>query len=267
MSNLHSDRLPRELGEGVFWLGACETFPFRGELIHSGDSLFLIKGSKATMIVETGMPNDHRIIMDQLDSMLVNAPEVRHIFLTHQETPHAGNVGRLLGRFPNATAHGNVKDYHLIFPEYTERFITMEPNDEIDLGGTSFRAVEPVIRDLNTTLWGFDTRSRTLFAADGFAYAHQHDADQCGQFAEQVTELDIPEMTGLFTDQSLTWARYVDMSVYVRQLDSLIKALDVAAVAPTHGLPARNVHAIMPRIREGLMAAGGVGERFQGQAI
>ena len=50
----------------------------------------------------------------------------------------------------------------------------------IDLGDRQFMAVEPVIRDLRTTLWGFDTGERVLFPGDGFAYSHYHWDDHCG---------------------------------------------------------------------------------------
>jgi flavorubredoxin len=266
MTTETSPRLPRELAPGVFWLGACEHFPFKGEIIHSGDSQFLIVGDEASLLVEAGLPNDHRVILEQLDSLLEGKPELRTIWPTHQETPHAGGIGRLLSRYPNATVRGNVQDYHLFFPEFAARFTPMEPGEEIDLGGTRFVALRPVIRDLITTQWGFDTRSRTIFTGDGFAYAHHHAADQCGRLAEEVSELDIPDMTGLFTDQSLTWARYTEMEPYAERLSRLIDELDVQVVAPTHGLPAADVPAIMPRILAGLTAAGGVGERYQGRS-
>ena len=259
-----TDRLPRELTEGVFWLGSCELFPFRGSVIHSGNSAFLIKGESESLLVEAGLPNDHRSMFEQLKELLEDAPPLRHIYLTHQETAHAGGVGILLKLFPEATARGNVKDYHFFFPELADRFETLECGDSIDLGGTEFLAVEPVIRDLVTTQWGFDTRSGTLFAGDGFAYAHQHASDQCGHLAEEVVELDIPDMTGLFTDQSLAWARYHDMEPHVQRLERLVEALDAQAIAPTHGLPSNDVAAIMPRIIAGLRLSGGVGERYQG---
>jgi len=260
-----TDRLPRELAAGVHWLGACELFPYKGGVIHSGDSQFLILGDDASLLVEAGLPNDHRVIATQLSTLLADAPPLRYIWTTHQEIPHAGGAARLLDRYPTATLIGNVQDYHLFFPEYADRFSPRAPGDEIDLGGTTFLVLAPVIRDMITTQWGFDTRSRTLFSADGFAYAHQHAADQCGRFAEEVSELDIPDMTGMFTDQSLTWARYTDMTPVVARLEAMIDELGVEVIAPTHGLPATDVAAIMPRIIDGLMTAAGVGERYQGR--
>jgi flavorubredoxin len=261
------DRLPRELGSGLFWCGSCEHFPFRGETIHSGNNLYLIVGEDASMLIEAGSPNDHRVTFEQLDELLVDAPPLRYIYPTHQETPHAGSLLRFLHRYPDVTVRGNIKDYHLFFPEFEDRFVSLAPGEEINLGGTTFQAIEAIIRDLKTTQWGFDTRSRALFPGDGFAYGHEHLVEQCGHLAEEVSELDIPDMTGVFTDQSLTWARYTDMEPYTRRLEDLITQRDVRVVGPTHGLPTMDVPSVLPRIVEGLRKSGGHGERYQGEPL
>ena len=66
----------------------------------------------------------------------------------------------------------------------------MKEGDEIDLGGRGFRAVEPVVRDMRTTWWGFETRDRVLFPGDGFAYSHYHEDGHCGLVAEEAASLD-----------------------------------------------------------------------------
>ena len=44
--------------------------------------------------------------------------------------------------------------------------------------------IEPVVRDLRTSNWGFDTKTRCLFPGDGFAYSHYHWDGHCGMVAE-----------------------------------------------------------------------------------
>jgi flavorubredoxin len=258
-----ADPLPRELAPGLFWLGACLEIPYEGTTLHTYDSLYLLRGEHSSLLVEAGLPNDHRVVARQLDQLLASGPELRHIWTTHQETPHAGGVGRLLARYPQANLRGNVQDYHLFFPQYEERFVPLEPGEAIDLGGTEFVAVEAVIRDLLTTQWGYDTRRRALFPGDGFAYAHHHGAGQCGSTAEEVSALDISEMAGLFSDQSLTWARYTDMEPYVARLERLVDELSVEVVGPTHGLPITDVDAVLPRIIAGLRSSGGAGDVYR----
>ena len=85
-------------------------------------------------------------------------------------------------------------------------------------------AVEPVIRDLRTTWWGFDTKERVLFPGDGFAYSHYHEDGHCGLVAEEAVSLDLPDVSSTFADLALFWTKFADMNVYCDRLDHLIDA-------------------------------------------
>ena len=147
---------------------------------------------------------------------------------------------------------------------------SMKEGDEIDLGGRSLMAVEPVIRDLRTTWWGFDTKERVLFPGDGFAYSHYHEDGHCGLVAEEAVSLDLPDVSSTFADLALFWTKFADMNVYCDRLDHLIERLDVKVIAPTHGLPITDVktHGAEGAARaEGRGADAGVGhEREDGAA-
>ena len=59
---------------------------------------------------------------------------MKYLFVTHQETPHCGGLGRVLKTFPDAILRGDVSDYHLAFPEYEHRMRWMKEGDDIDRG-------------------------------------------------------------------------------------------------------------------------------------
>lgn len=206
------------------------------------------------MIIEGGHPQDLPVIDQQLDSLLATGvPDPEYVFTTHTETPHSAGVGRFLGRFPRMTAVGDVSDFHLVFPQFTGRFRAMVNGDSLELGGTRLVVVEAVFRDYIYTRWAFDTQRRILFAGDGFAYSHYHQAGQCGRTAEEVPELDLPDMTSQFAELAFAWTRYVDIEPYIERLDQLLfDELDVCLVAPTHGLPITAPRQTMPAVREGL---------------
>jgi flavorubredoxin len=209
------------------------------------------------MLVETGHPKDFPLVAAQLSALLAEGcPPLKYLFLTHEETPHAGGLGRILRQYPNVTVHGDVSDYHLAFPQFAENLRPMQENDTIDLGNRVFLAVEPVIRDLRSTLWGFDTRERVLFPADGFAYSHYHGAGHCGKLAEEADDLDISEGAAVFAERALFWSKFSDMVPYINRLRRLVERLDVAFVAPTHGLPIGNLNLTMPKIERGLIFGG-----------
>ena len=249
--------LPREIAPGVFWLGDCLEQEYQGRPYHSYNAAFLLCGSEASMLVETGHPKDFPEIERQMLELLDrNLPPIKYLFITHQETPHSGGLGRVFQNWPDITVHGDIADYHLAFPQHADRLVPMEVGDEIDLGGRKFVAIEPVIRDLRTSLWGFDTGANCLFPGDGFAYSHYHLDGHCGLLAEEATSLDLKDVLAVFAERALFWTTTTDMNIYVDKLEALMEDLGVEVVAPTHGLPITNLAVTMPKVRDGLIADG-----------
>ena len=92
--------LPREVAPGIFWLGECLEQRQQGKIYHGCNACFLIVGDTASMLVETGHPKDFPIIEGQLNKLLAGRPPLKYLFVTHQETPHCGGLGRVLSRYP-----------------------------------------------------------------------------------------------------------------------------------------------------------------------
>jgi flavorubredoxin len=252
--------LPREIADGVFWLGDCLEQRANGKIYHTYNAAFLLVGTEASMLIETGHPKDFPLLDRQLKELLVGRPPLQYLFVTHQETPHSGGLGRVLSRYPQAVLCGDLCDYHLAFPHLEGRLLDMKGGDSIDLGGRTFVAVEPVIRDLRTTWWGFDTKERVLFPGDGFAYSHYHEDGHCGLFAEEAVSLNLPEVSAVFADRALFWTKFTDMNLYADRLQWLVDDLDVRVIAPSHGLPILDPAATVPKVKEGLLYGSAVPE-------
>lgn len=254
----HTDNpLPREIAPGVFWLGDCLEQEYQGRSYHSYNAAFLLCGSEASMLIETGHPKDFPEIEQQmLDILSADRAPLKYLFITHQETPHSGGLGRVLQNYPDITVHGDVADYHLAFPQHADRLRAMEVGDAIDLGDRKLVTVEPVIRDLRTSLWGFDTGAKCLFPGDGFAYSHYHWDGHCGLVAEEAESLDLEDVLAVFAERALYWTTTTDMNIYVDKMEALMADLDVQVVAPTHGLPVTDLSVTMPKVRDGLIAEG-----------
>jgi hypothetical protein len=143
-----------------------------------------------------------------------------------------------------------------MYPWFEDRFVDVGVWSSVDLGGGAEFVVCPaVVRDALSTRWGFDTRRKALFVADGFAYTHYHGVGHCGQTSEEAgPSLDIPHMTALFADGSLYWTRFVDVDAYVEGLREFTQELGVEIVCPTHGLAITDLEATMPLIVAGLRA-------------
>ena len=248
---------PRELAPGIVWLPACQEHAYMGSLLHSCNSVYLVSGSACSLLVEAGHPRDLDTIEEELSVLLRKAPELRYVFTTHIQTGSASGAERWLRRWPRSELCGDVRDLHLVFPRLEHRLRPLVVGDALDLGGTEFVAVEAVIGDHAPSLWVYDRLRRVLFAGEGFAHSHWHELEHCGKLAEETMALDLPDMTAVFAELTLPWPRLTDMEPYIERLDELVlRELDVALIAPTHGLPISDPRATLPRIREGLRLGG-----------
>lgn len=248
-------KMPRKLSDGLWWLGDCLETIYRGKTLHGYNAAYLVIGEDSTLLVETGHPKDFPVIVRHIEEILsTGVPPLRHLFVTHQETPHSGGMSQILDKYPDITVHGDVSDYHMAFPQHADRMRPMQIGDSIDLGGRNFVLVEPVIRDMRSTMWGFDTGEHALFPGDGFAYTHYHWDGHCGSIAEEAVSLDLREVAGIFAERALFWTNFAEMDVYIDRLQALLADLDVRIIGPSHGLPIMDPENTVPKVIEGFLA-------------
>ena len=247
-------RFPREIAAGVFWLGDCMVWEYDGTKEHSYSSTFLVVGSERSILVDTGHIKDWLVVRNQVDGLIAKGiPAPESIFPTHTEVTHSGNTGRWLTHFPKAKACGDLRDAQLIWPQHAERLIRCKKGDAIDLGGRKFVFVEAVIRDLVSTYWGYDTKEQVLFSSDGLSFGHFHQAEQCGKTAEEIPDLPIPELTGLFAEYALYWTRLKSCELALERLQQMMeKDYPTRIVASAHGSIITDPTKTMPLIREGM---------------
>jgi flavorubredoxin len=252
--------LPRELAPGIHWLSDCIKFDYNGKPVHAYSSAYLVAGKDASLLVDTGHPKDWAEICRQLDVCHAKGvPTVKYIVPTHSEVPHAANLSLLLERYPDAMAYGDMRDYHLIFPEIVDRLVEMKAGDEIDLGTTKFLFLEAVVKDLVTSLWGYSTTQKCVFPGDGFAYMHHHHNGECGMVAEECPDLPFEEFTALFAEHALYWTRFTDMSRVIARLDATLSIdYPVELIAPGHGNPVTNPSVTFPRVKDGLLLGASI---------
>lgn len=262
MSTAAENGLPRELAPGIHWLTDCLTLYHQGQPVHSYSSAYLVDADpdKGSLLVDTGHPRDWEEIERQLDVCHAKGvPPVRWIVPTHSEVPHSANLGLLLERYPEAKAYGDMRDYHLIWPEHVDRLVEMRAGDCIDLGKTEFVFVPAVVKDLVTSLWGYATAQRCLFPGDGFAYMHHHHLGECGKVAEECPELPVEEFTSLFAEHALYWTKFTDMERVIAKLDALLDVeFPVDVIAPGHGNPVIDPKVTFPRFKEGLLLGASI---------
>lgn len=226
--------LPREIAPGTFWFGCCLEVPQGDKIFHNHNSCYLVTGDKATVLVDTGMPYGWSQLRDELRSVLAGRP-LDYIFPTHPEAPHMGNTGALIAEFPDVEIVGDLRNYHLYYPEAQHKFRPMKAGQALDLGGRTLMLVPAVVHDLPNTLWGYVPEERILFVCDAYPYTHEHEAHQCGMTSEELPFEVLPQDTTVVIRNALNWVRYVDADRVMPALLALLERYPVDIIGPTHG--------------------------------
>lgn len=256
-----SDQLAaREFTDSVYWVGACRRMVVGGQPVHNHHSAFLIVGLERTLLVDTSSPGFYPELEAQLTAVLGDRP-LDLIVPTHPEVAHAGNLPLLLARYPQARLAGDVRDYHLFFPDLVGRFDPVPVGAEIDLGGGFAYVVLPApIRDLPGTVWGYERRTRVMFVGDGFGYVHRgstadgldmpiHTPAECRLLSHELGAPPSVELTEHVTRQALDWSRYVDATAILDEVDRLLERYPPAMIAPAHGNVISDPETVWPVIR------------------
>ncbi len=254
-------RLPREISPGVWWVGGCLKSGAFEEPVHFHTSAYLVIGTDKTLLYDTAPPSMWDEMDRDLDRLLGGRP-LDYCVPSHSEIPHAGNLHRLCAKYPDLIVAGDMRDYHLFFPDYESRMRHMAHETTIELGGGwRFTLLEAIIGDLPGTMWGYEHKSRTLFPVDALGYGHQpqiaeypeelvHRAGECALFSSELAAPpDMKYATYLMT-ASLFWSRYVEVGPLFEKLQALMEKYPTRLIAPAHGAVIDDLDVIMPVMRE-----------------
>ena len=235
---------PRQVTAGVWWIPSCLTSMLDGQDIHLYNSPFVVVGDDRVLMYDTGHATTWNATEHVLDELLGDRP-IDYLVPSHPEAPHCGNVQRLLEKYPDCQLVGDVRDYHLMFPEYADRLVSMPAGSAFDLGGERFVLLEAVLKDLPSTVWGYAEKARTMFTSDAFAYAHRppvpgedrppHGPGECGLLTSEIGR--IPEQFEMMwiVYAAFYWARFRDIKELLPRFQQLLLDYPTTMVAPAHG--------------------------------
>jgi flavorubredoxin len=251
--------LPREIAPDIHWIGRCVPIPLKDEVIHQHVSAFLVLGERETLLVDTGNALHWDEVQADLDAILGERP-LDWLLPTHPELAHAGNLGRLLRRYEGARVLGDVRDYHLYFPDDIDRLVPMRAGEGVDLGGREIVLLDALVKDLPNSQWAFERSQRVLFVGDGFSYTHMpgdeplHMPGECALMTDEMPDAPTPEQATFLVRAAMYWTRWVDAGPLFRELDTMLDQLRPAIVAPAHGNLIVNLERVSARIEDAYRA-------------
>lgn len=254
-------QLPREIAAGVWWVGGCLESAAFDHPVHFHVSAYLIVGTERALLVDTAAPAMWPELSNDLDRILGHRT-LDYVVPTHPEIPHAGNLGKLLDKYPKAIATGDLRDYHLYFPDHVDRMQSVPHDTTLELGG-GYRVtiLDAIIEDLPNTVWCYEHRQQVLFPVDALGYGHLpqtlefpdeylHRAGECALLSSELREPPALDLATYLTQSSLYWSRFVEITPFMVRLEQLLVKYPAKLIAPAHGSVIDDLNVVMPVMRE-----------------
>ncbi len=222
---------PREIAPDTFLIPNFA--PIGPDLLLPVNSV-VIRGAEP-IIVDTGAPVHNEPWKEKVFSV-VDPADVRWIFLSHDDSDHAGGLMDALAMCPNATLITNFFSFERMalekpaLPLHRMRWI--EPGGQFDAGDRTLHLFRPPVFDGPTTRGIYDSKTAFMWAVDSFvsmvpktdAVYDVHSLDR--DFVEDQ----------MLAMQSLVspWHAWLDPVAYQRHVDD-VEAMGVLTVASAHG--------------------------------
>ena len=254
-------RLPREIAPGVWWVGGCLESAAFDEPVHFHTSAYLIVGADRSLLYDTAPPSMWGDMDRDLDRILGGRP-LDYVVPSHPEIPHAGNLHRLMDKYPDMIVTGDLRDYHLYYPDYENRLKPVPHGTTIELGGGyRFTLLDAIIEDLPNTVWAYEHKRQVLFPVDALGYGHLpqkaefpdeplHRAGECALLSSELRASPDLKLATHLTQSSLFWSRYVEITPYLERMAELLQKYPTRLIAPAHGSVIDDLDVIMPVMRE-----------------
>ena len=215
----------------IYQIGECVV----GEHLHEDVRVYVLLNNGHPILIDCGSHLHRAAIMAELDELIGdNIPG--HIFLTHSELPHAGNLQAVVERWP---------EIHVITSNILLKYIEIAPIMPLDqiseiqsggplpFSGRDLHFVNALLKDQPGSQWIYEPTHGALFTGDAFGYYHP--AEICELFSDEI-EAGIPE--AYFREDHRVTFRFLRSTVPEKLnavLDGVFARYDIRIIAPTHG--------------------------------
>jgi glyoxylase-like metal-dependent hydrolase (beta-lactamase superfamily II) len=198
---------------------------------------FLLR-SKEPVLVDAGIVNMADQTMAVLER-LIDPAEIRWIYLTHVDSDHVGCIDAVLQRAPKArlvTTFLGMSKLSLTRSIAPERFLLLNPGQELDVGDRKLLVATPPCYDAPETTMLFDSTTRTLFSADYFGAF----VPSAIESADQPSKEALREGMMMWLAMDSPWLRSVRPE-RLEQATRSVMELEPETVLSAHLAPARNL--------------------------
>lgn len=221
-------QLPLEVAPDTFVIRAVTAY---GPMPSSLNSM-LIRAAEP-VIVDTGMGINRADWFEDAFS-LVDPKDVRWIFISHNDSDHAGNLVEALERCPNAAViSSRLESFRTAaaFGIPLDRIRMVENGETFEAGDRTLRAVRPPVYDSPYTRGLFDHATRVYYAVDAFC------APMPTGLVDRVDEIPAPlweqGMAQFHHVSVCPWIAMVDPHRFRAEVDTLA-SLGIDTIVSAH---------------------------------
>ncbi len=223
----------REIRPGIFWVGVNDrtTDLFEGvwPLPHGVSyNAYLVIGERVALI-DTVKAHFAEDLLRNI-SQVISLERLDYIVVNHMEPDHSGALPAVLRQAPSATVLATPQALPMLASFYgiTERVKPVSDGERIDLGGKALAFHHIPFVHWPETMATYEETERVLFTCDAFGGFHALDGVLFDDEVE-VWEYE-DEILRYFSNIVGMHSRPV-----LRAIEKL-KGLDIAVIAPSHGL-------------------------------
>ncbi|MGQ9477987.1 MAG: FprA family A-type flavoprotein [Candidatus Bipolaricaulia bacterium] len=218
---------PREIQDGVFWLGAIDwDRRLFDSLIPLPDgtsyNAYLIKGSEKTALLDSVDPRMSELFLSQLEGV----ERIDYVISHHAEPDHSGAIPKVLERYPEAKLLTTPKGKGLLIDLFAipeERIEMVEDGATLSLGGKTLRFIHLPWVHWPETMVSYLEEAGLLFTCDLFG-SHLATTDL------YADEERVYEPAKRYYAEIMMPFR----TVIAKHLERL-KGYEIALIAPSHG--------------------------------
>ena len=202
---------------------------------HEAVRVYVLLNDGSPLIFDSGAHIHSRQIMADL-SELLGATTPSHIFLTHTELPHTGNLSHILEKWPETqlvVSSGILP--HVEMPWWVDEasihYAYAGTNEEY--GGRAISFLDGILKDQPGTHWMYDGKTGTLFTADAMGYLFPEAGDAV--FDDEMSD-SIPELwLKRYHESAFRFLPYASAEKLLSDFDKTFSKREVRIIAPTHG--------------------------------
>jgi flavorubredoxin len=196
---------------------------------------FVIRAGEPVLI-DTGMGIESEAFMEALAS-IIDPPDLRWVWLTHDDLDHTGSLQKVLEAAPNARLVANslaVVRMSSAWPVPMHRVNWLNSGDSIVVGDRKLTALRPPLFDNPTTIGVYDNKSEVLFSVDCFGAIISSPTRN----AEDIGKADLAQGMISWASADCPWVHMVETTAFSQTLDT-IRQLSPKMILSAHLPPAQ----------------------------